>query len=80
MSSTIIDEKEKASSNVSGAKNKNNLSDKLANRDFTYFLFLMALIGRMDIFICVTAIGSNLFAGYLVYSRFVITSADQLKG
>ncbi len=76
MSSTIIDKKEKASSNVSGAKNKNNLSDKLANRDFIYFLFLMALIGRMDVFICVTAIGSNLFAGYLVYSRFLVTSAD----
>lgn len=76
LSSSIIDEKERASENKSGAKIKTDLSDKLANRDFTYFLLLMAMIGRMDVFICITAVGANAFAGYLAYSRFKTTPAD----
>ncbi len=79
LSSSIIDGKEKASGSASGAKAKNNLNDKLANRDFIYFLFFMAMVGRMDVFICITAVGSNIFAGYLIYSRFKNTSADRLK-
>ncbi len=79
LSSSIIDGKEKTSGSASGAKAKNNLNDKLANRDFIYFLFFMAMVGRMDVFICITAVGSNIFAGYLIYSRFKNTSADRLK-
>jgi len=79
LSSSIIDGKEKASGSASGVKAKNNLNDKLANRDFIYFLFFMAMVGRMDVFICITAVGSNIFAGYLIYSRFKNTSADRLK-
>ena len=79
LSSSIIDGKEKASGSASGEKAKNNLNDKLANRDFIYFLFFMAMVGRMDVFICITAVGSNIFAGYLIYSRFKNTSADRLK-
>ncbi len=79
LSSSIIDGKEKASGSASGAKAKNNLNDKLANRDFIYFLFFTAMVGRMDVFICITAVGSNIFAGYLIYSRFKNTSADRLK-
>ena len=55
-----------ADSSVSTEK---NFADKLANRDFTYFLLLMALAGRLDIFIIITALGANAFALYLVYFK-----------
>jgi len=69
LSSSIINEKEKASEKKSGLKIKNNLTAKLANRDFVYLLSFMAVIGRVDVFILITAVGSNLFACYLIYSR-----------
>jgi phosphatidylglycerophosphate synthase len=47
-----------------------NLVDRLANRDFTYLLFFMALLGSLDIFIGLTAVGANAFAGYLLYNKF----------
>jgi len=47
-----------------------DLVGRLANRDFTYLLFFMALLGSLDIFIGLTALGANAFAGYLLYSKF----------
>jgi hypothetical protein len=55
--------------NIPIPKIEKPLTNNLANRDFIYFLFLMAIIGRVDIFICITAIGSNIFAAYLIYSK-----------
>ena len=69
LSSLIINEKKKGSEKTPSLKVKKDLTTKLANRDFIYFLFLMAAIGRVDVFIFITAIGSNIFAGYLIYSR-----------
>lgn len=46
-----------------------NLVDQIANRDFTYFLLLLAIFGRIDFFIALTAIGANIFAIYLVYLK-----------
>ncbi len=46
-----------------------DLAEKFANRDFIHFLFLVALIDQLEIFILVAAIGANLFFGYLAYSR-----------
>jgi len=46
------------------------LAEKFANRDFIHFLLLVSLIDQLEIFITVAAIGANIFAGYLVYSRF----------
>ena len=46
------------------------LADQIANRDFIYFLFVMALVDQLNIFIAVTAVGSNVFAGYVVYKKF----------
>ncbi|MCS5544877.1 MAG: hypothetical protein NZ731_02965, partial [Gammaproteobacteria bacterium] len=69
LSSSIIDKKEKGSANTVDPKKKNTLTDNIANRDFIYFLFFMSLIGRVDIFICITAFGSNVFAAYLAYSK-----------
>jgi len=70
LSSSIIDGKKKHSENTSGLISKKDLTAKLANRDFIYLLSLMALIGRIDIFIFITAVGSNVFSSYLIYSRF----------
>ena len=70
LSSSIIDEKKRSSGNTPGLIVKKDLTAKLANRDFIYLIFLMALIGRVDIFIFITAVGSNVFASYLIYSRF----------
>ncbi len=43
--------------------------DELANRDFLYFLFVMALVNQLDIFIAITAVGSNVFAGFVFYKK-----------
>ena len=47
------------------------LAEKFANRDFIHFLLLVAVVDQMEIFIAVAAVGANLFAGYLVYSRLL---------
>ncbi len=47
------------------------LAEKFANRDFIHFLLLVSLIDQLEIFIVVAAVGANLFAGYLVFSRFL---------
>ena len=52
-----------------GKTSETNLTDQLANRDFIYFLLVMACIERLDIFILLTAVGSNIFAIYLMYNR-----------
>ena len=46
------------------------LAEKFANRDFIHFLLLVSLIDQLEIFIAVAALGANIFAGYLVYSKF----------
>ena len=46
------------------------LAERFANRDFIHFLLLVSLIDQLEIFIAVAAVGANIFAGYLVYSRF----------
>ena len=52
-----------------GKTSETNLTDQLANRDFIYFLLVMACIERLDIFILLTAVGSNIFAIYLMHKR-----------
>lgn len=42
---------------------------EIANRDFTYYLLGFSLFGVSSWFLALTAVGSNIFAGYLVYSR-----------
>ena len=46
------------------------LADQIANRDFIYFLFVMAVIDQLNIFIAVTAVGANVFAAYVAYKKF----------
>jgi len=69
MGASVIESKAGATANAKPAKN--NLADKLANRDFTYFLLLTALAGRVELFLWATAIGSNGFAVYLLYYKFM---------
>ena len=52
-----------------GKTSETNLTDQLANRDFIYFLLVMACIERLDIFILLTAVGANIFAIYLTTRR-----------
>lgn len=66
LSSSVIQKKSQA--NAGGSQNK-NFADQLANRDFIYFLFIMAVIGRLDIFLTLTAVGANVFALYLMYKK-----------
>lgn len=64
----VIVQKKQASGQVE--KLEVDFSDQLANRDFIYLLLVMACIGRLDIFILLTAIGANLFAIYLMYQKW----------
>ena len=66
LSSSIVKKKQAAEQ---GETFETNLTDQLANRDFIYFLLVMACIERLDIFILLTAVGSNIFAIYLMYKR-----------
>ena len=50
---------------------KPEMAEKFANRDFIHFLLLVAVVDQMGVFITVAAVGANLFAGYLIYSRLL---------
>ena len=75
LSKTILGQKAEATQKVSLKSDSKNISDQLANRDFVYFLFALALFGRLDIFIILTAVGSNLFAIYLAYQKIKSSTA-----
>ena len=63
MSSSIVKKKQAAEQ---GEISETNLADQIANRDFIYFLLVMACIESLDIFLLLTAIGANIFAIYLL--------------
>ena len=65
LSSSIVKKKQAAGQ---GEISETNLADQMANRDFIYFLLVMACIERLDIFILLTAVGANIFAIYLLYT------------
>jgi len=58
----------RSSSGKSG-KPKPNLAEKMANRDFIHLLFLLALFGRVELFLWLTAIGVTVFTLFLVFLR-----------
>lgn len=74
LQSSLIDSKMKATEGnpEDNEKDKENTSlvDQMANRDFIYFLFALALFDQLGIFIALTAIGSNVFALWLVFLRY----------
>jgi phosphatidylglycerophosphate synthase len=59
----------KANASAGKGGKKNDFVDKLANRDFTHFLFVLALIDRLDVFLWLTAIGVNVLSAYLLFLR-----------
>jgi len=68
MSDGIIAGKSTTGSGNSNDPKKNSLVDKLANRDFTHFLFVLALLDQLPVFIWLTAVGVNVMALYLLLS------------
>ena len=70
LSKSILGKKAEATKKLSSESCNEIFSDQLANRDFIYLLFAFALFGRLDVFILLTAAGSNFFVIYLVYQEF----------
>lgn len=66
ISEGIIAGKSTTNSSKKNEPEKNSVVDKLANRDFTHFLFVLALLDQLRIFIWMTAIGVNVMALYLL--------------
>ena len=69
LSKTVLRKKTKATKKLPLESCSENFSDQLANRDFIYFLFALALFGRLDVFILLAAAGSNFLAIYLVCKK-----------
>lgn len=59
----------KASASAGKSGKKSDFVDKLANRDFTHFLFVLALFDWLDVFLWLTAIGVNVLSVYLLLLR-----------
>jgi 1L-myo-inositol 1-phosphate cytidylyltransferase / CDP-L-myo-inositol myo-inositolphosphotransferase len=74
LSKAILGQKAEATKKLSSESCNQSFSDQLANRDFIYFLFVLALFGRLDAFILFTAAGSNFFVIYLVFQKFKNTA------
>ncbi len=74
LQSSLIDSKMRATQGESAQNEKQkedaSLVDQMANRDFIYFLLAMALIDQLGIFIALTAVGSNVFALWLMFRRY----------
>jgi hypothetical protein len=69
LSKTVLRKKTKATKKLPLESCREKFSDQLANRDFIYFLFALALFGRLDVFILLAAAGSNFLAIYLVCKK-----------
>ncbi len=72
LSQSIIKGKNKADSHKteeSRIEKKSEEPPEIANRDFTYYLLGFSLFGYSSWFLALTAVGSNVFAGYLIYSK-----------
>jgi|SaaInlStandDraft_7_1057024.scaffolds.fasta_scaffold17170_2 1L-myo-inositol 1-phosphate cytidylyltransferase / CDP-L-myo-inositol myo-inositolphosphotransferase len=74
LSKAILGKKAEATKKISFDTCSKKISDQLANRDFIYLLFALALFGRLDVFILLTAAGSNFFVIYLVFQKFKNTA------
>jgi 1L-myo-inositol 1-phosphate cytidylyltransferase / CDP-L-myo-inositol myo-inositolphosphotransferase len=70
LSKSILGKKAEATKKLSSESCNEIFSDQLANRDFIYLLFAFVLFERLDVFILLTAAGSNFFVIYLVYQEF----------
>ncbi len=62
----IVEGKSTTHAGKKNAPRQASLVDKLANRDFTHLLFVLALLDQLQIFIWLTAVGTNVMALYLL--------------
>ncbi|MGV7220862.1 MAG: CDP-alcohol phosphatidyltransferase family protein [Nitrospinales bacterium] len=81
MYSKVVKEKSQASEGKEAIKNSGgfDLTAQMANRDFIYLVFILAIAGQLWFFISITAIGANVFAFILVYARFIKPNIDQAE-
>jgi phosphatidylglycerophosphate synthase len=56
-----------------------DLTAQMANRDFIYLIFILAIADQLWFFISITAIGANVFAAILVYNRFISPNIDRVE-
>lgn len=68
LSNSVINWKARATAGE-GKDESQKIEDRLANRDFIWLLLVLAVIGRLEIFIWLTAVGVNVFALYLLFVR-----------
>lgn len=67
--SSVIESKKRAADDPAEGQEA-SLVDRMANRDFLYFLFALSLIDQLQIFLALTAVGSNVFALWLVFLKY----------
>ena len=80
MFSKVVKGKFKASEGKGDTLNSGgvDLTAQMANRDFIYLVFLLAIAGQLWFFITITAIGANIFATFLVYTKFIKPNTERL--
>lgn len=78
MQSAVVKSKQQAAEGESKAEEQ-DFSARLANRDFVYILFVLALMDQVALFLWMTGIGANVFAFHLLYQRYFRTRPDPLK-
>lgn len=74
LSPEIVNSKSQSNNLKTFVNREKGFVNQMANRDFIYLLFVMAMVGSLDIFIGLTAAGANAFAGYLIYNEFKTAS------
>ena len=81
MCSEVVKGKSQASEGKKTKENSNgvDLTAQMANRDFIYLVFILAIVGQLWFFIAITAVGANVFASILVYTRFIKPNIDQAE-
>jgi len=81
MYSKVVKEKSQASEREGSVINSGglDLTAQMANRDFIYLVFILAVAGQLWFFISITAVGANIFALILVYNKFIKPKFDQAE-
>jgi hypothetical protein len=70
-----LDKKGEVTAKLSMGFCNKKISDQLVNRDFIYFLLVFGLFDRLDVFILLTAVGSNFFAIFLICQKLKANEA-----
>ena len=73
LSKTILGKKADATAKFSLESCNKKISDQLANRDFIYLLLVLGFFDRLDVFILLTAAGSNFFTIFINYQKLKVS-------